>query len=162
MKKKNKEKEKALVDDKKNNDEEFKIMAMNTEIEKWSNFIRSNYGDEIKIFDYCKDLNHTYKHREGKWHIYSFWQNDNDKSLKIGVAGPNSKARFMTHHYNPNSSGSNLAKSILKSGLCSKNPGEWITNNTYRINVVFDNITKLIAYALEAHLHFVYNPIYEK
>ncbi len=54
MKKKNKEKEKALVDDKKNNDEEFKIMAMNTEIEKWSNFIRSNYGDVIKFLIIAK------------------------------------------------------------------------------------------------------------
>ncbi len=39
--------------------------------------------------------------------------------LKIGKVGPNSNARFQSQHYNPKSSQSNLANSLLK------NPAVW-------------------------------------
>jgi len=34
--------------------------------------------------------------------------------LKVGKAGPSSEARYTSQHYNAKSSGSNLAKSLLK------------------------------------------------
>jgi hypothetical protein len=74
-----------------------------------------------------------------------------DRCLKVGKAGPNSNARFLSQHYNPASSRSNLATSILNNkervaGLAPPNLREaigtlddstisqWIKDNTTRIN----------------------------
>lgn len=46
-----------------------------------------------------------------KMAIYTFWYEG--KFLKIGKAGPNSNARFLSQHYNPRSAQSTLAASIL-------------------------------------------------
>jgi hypothetical protein len=48
----------------------------------------------------------------GKMAVYVFsW---NNQCLKVGKVGPKSHARYTSQHYNPKSSNSNLAKSILK------------------------------------------------
>ena len=47
----------------------------------------------------------------GRTAVYVFLVGD--ICLKVGKAGPNSHARFTSHHYNPKSSNSNLASSIL-------------------------------------------------
>ena len=44
--------------------------------------------------------------------IYTFCYNG--EFLKIGKAGPNSNARFLSQHYNPRSARSTLAASILQ------------------------------------------------
>jgi len=69
-----------------------------------------------------------------------------DKCLKVGKVGPRSQARYISQHYNPNSSNSNLAKSILKHkdalglrDLTESSVGVWIKKNTDRINFIFDN-----------------------
>jgi hypothetical protein len=51
----------------------------------------------------------------GKKCVYVF--NLGSNCLKVGQAGPNSKARFTSQHYTPNSAGSNLAKSMLRSKI---------------------------------------------
>lgn len=66
-----------------------------------------------------------------------------DRCLKVGKVGPRSAARYTSQHYNPWSSKSNLAKSILKnkedmglSGISAKNVGAWIKRETTRINIL--------------------------
>jgi hypothetical protein len=138
---------------------------METEIKQWITFIESILVLKIEPieFECVVDRKHTHKFKSGKWHIYSFWLCENNKALKIGVAGPNSAARFDSQHYNENSSNSNLAKSLLKEKMCSDEDAKsWIRSNTYRINIVFDNFSKPLAHALEAHLHVLFEPYFEK
>ena len=136
--------------------------TMEHRINEWSQFIHESLGIEVELNECVLDKSHKHKFKPGKWHIYSFWQNEGDKPLKIGVAGPNSNARYSSQHYNENSANSNLAKSLVKAGMCNGKPKEWIKENTYRINAVFNNFNKPLAHALEAHLHLVYEPCFEK
>jgi len=77
----------------------------------------------------------------GKMAVYVFhWHN---QCLKVGKVGPKSQARYTSQHYSPNSSNSNLAKSILKDvsalridGITDQNVGNWIKHNTDRINCI--------------------------
>lgn len=119
-------------------------------------------GREIQLLEHVVDHQHSHRHRLGKWHIYSFWMREGNQALKIGVAGPNSAARYSSHHYNPGASNSNLAKSLLGDGTCVEPPKEWLFKNTYRINAVFEDFSKPMAHALEAHLHLVHSPKFEK
>lgn len=79
---------------------------------------------------------------KGNFGIYSF-QYEND-FLKIGMVGQNSNARFVSQHYIPNSSQSNLAKSILMDSdfssfnLTADTVGEWIKLNVRRIDFIID------------------------
>ena len=79
----------------------------------------------------------------GKIAVYVF--SSNKCVLKVGKVGPNSRARYTTQHYNPRSSRSNLAKSLLndecamsKYNLSQETIGEWIKNNTDRVNFIID------------------------
>ena len=135
---------------------------MQSVIENWTKFINETTDFDVELPECVTDKDHTQKFTSGKWHIYSFWLNDTDEALKIGVAGPKSAARFSSQHYNENSANSNLAKSLLKSGLCSNNAKEWIKGNTYRVNIVFSDFNKPLAHALETHLHLLFNPKFEK
>lgn len=88
--------------------------------------------------------------------------------LKVGKVGTKSKARFKGHHYNPKSSDSNLAKSILqdenmmKYGINVDNVGEWIKTNTRRIDIILDvELGIFVLELIEAVLHYKYEPIYE-
>lgn len=98
--------------------------------------------------------------------VYTFWYND--KFLKIGKAGPNSNARFISQHYNPKSAQSTLAASILadknmkNKGITEDNIGEWIKNNCCRIDILLDVSLGIFALELvEAALHYKYEPTYE-
>jgi len=91
-----------------------------------------------------------------------------DKYLKIGKAGPNSNARFTSQHYNPNSSQSNLAKSILndpdmdKFNLDNENVGNWIKQNVQRIDILIDSsLTIFVLELFESFLHCKSKPKYE-
>jgi hypothetical protein len=105
----------------------------------------------------------------GQAAVYAFIFND--QALKIGMVGPRSQARYTSQHYNPMSSGSNLAKSILESPkmLCDNNNnidpqsvGDWITKNTDRVNFLFPISTNLLLpKLLEAFLHVQWNPVFE-
>lgn len=79
----------------------------------------------------------------GKMAVYVFTYNN--ECLKVGKVGPRSKARYTSQHYNPKSSQSNLAKSILKSKkdfgsveLTEITVGDWIKKNTDRLNFLIN------------------------
>ena len=104
----------------------------------------------------------------GKMAVYGF--EFEERWLKIGRAGPNSQARYVSQHYNPQSVGSNLAKSLLEdSEIASRpdftpnDPGEWIRSRTNRVNILLDKDhgTLLLA-LLEAFLHVRLRPRYER
>jgi hypothetical protein len=102
----------------------------------------------------------------GAMGVYTFYYEGH--FLKIGKAGPNSNARFLSQHYNPNSAMSNLAKSILSDkkmqslGITEQNVGDWIKRKCRRIDVVIDAAAGIFALELiEAILHYKYSPIYE-
>ena len=91
------------------------------------------------------------------------------KTLKVGKAGPNSDARFRSQHYNPSSSASNLAASILKDGAPVDNApvdistvGEWIRNNTDRTNFILDEDVGIeVLTLLESFVQCRLQPAYE-
>lgn len=98
--------------------------------------------------------------------VYTFWYEG--KFMKIGKAGPNSNARFLSQHYNPRSAQSTLAASILSDkrmqgkGITEYNVGDWIKNNCRRVDILLDSDLGIFALELvEAALHYKYEPIYE-
>jgi hypothetical protein len=103
----------------------------------------------------------------GKMAVYCFFLNG--QALKVGLAGPNSDARYRSQHYNPNSADSNLAKSILaypsKIGIAPLHTnfvGIWIKEHTDRVNILLpDSFGKPILSVLESFLHARWKPIYE-
>ena len=80
----------------------------------------------------------------GKMAVYIFhW---GSQCLKVGKAGSKTRARYRYQHYNPRSSKSNLAKSILRdrenlgiAGIDKGNVGAWIKENTDRVNILLDD-----------------------
>jgi hypothetical protein len=102
---------------------------------------------------------------KGKMGIYSFIYQD--QFLKIGKAGPNSNGRFRSQHYIPNSSQSNLSKSImldidLKKELTKETVGEWIKNNTRRIDFLLDaSLGVFVLSLVESFLQLHFKPKYE-
>lgn len=75
----------------------------------------------------------------GKMAVYLF--SYGTSVLKIGKAGPNSEARYISQHYSAASAASTLAGSLLKggedigvTGLTAETAGEWIKKNTDRVN----------------------------
>lgn len=103
----------------------------------------------------------------GKMAVYIFFHKA--QCLKIGKVGRNSNARYVSQHYSPGSSRSNLAKSILESPekigishLESASVGEWIRANTDRINILFPAEWGVPLLTLaEAFLQFRLKPVYE-
>jgi len=113
----------------------------------------------------------------GEKAIYIFMLDE--ACLKVGKAGAKSKARFTSQHYNPNSSPSNLAKSILKDksnfiqhlpgsaksealDINEHNIGEWIEKNTSRHHIFMDERTDRHLFSLiEVFMQCKFHPIYE-
>jgi hypothetical protein len=86
--------------------------------------------------------------------------------LKVGKAGPNSEARFTSQHYNPNSSPSNLSKSIFQNnfinGLTENDVGNWIRQNTERHHFyISTGCNRKILSLLEIFIQCRLNPKYE-
>lgn len=79
---------------------------------------------------------------KGHMAVYIFFDKTSDSCLKVGKVGRNSNARYQSQHYSPNSSKSNLANSVLndadlKSSVdVQNNIGQWIKQNTKRINLI--------------------------
>lgn len=76
---------------------------------------------------------------EGRMAVYVF--SSKDHVLKVGRVGPNSQGRYTYQHYNVNSTPSTLAKSLINDAfflrqyrLNKENIGDWIKNNTDRVN----------------------------
>ena len=103
----------------------------------------------------------------GRMAVYVFlWGDD---CLKIGKVGPKSQARYTSQHYNPNSSNSNLAKSILKHktelhllNLTNSTIGGWIKSNTDRLNFILDqNLGVPVLSLMESFLQCRLRPRFE-
>ncbi len=91
--------------------------------------------------------------------------------LKVGKAGPNSNARFQSQHYNPKSSGSNLAKSLVRmwflhpylgiDELAYDDAGKWVRANLDRDNFYLDAEHDAILGILETYLKGITGPVFE-
>ena len=92
-----------------------------------------------------------------------------NRFLKIGKAGDRSKARFTSHHYNPGSANSNLAKSLLKDNelknkynFNEQNIKQWIKENCQRMDILFDiSLGQFANELFESIFHYKYEPRYE-
>lgn len=98
--------------------------------------------------------------------VYLFFYQD--ECLKVGKSGSKSNARFLSQHYNPESSQSNLAKSILLDNkfsdhqLSSENVGDWMKSNLRRIDFLIDeSLGIFVPNLVEAFLHLRLKPRYE-
>ncbi|HUC63135.1 MAG TPA: hypothetical protein VMF53_14395 [Alphaproteobacteria bacterium] len=104
---------------------------------------------------------------EGRPGIYAFFYQKH--CLKCGQVGPNSAARYTSQHYNPKSSKSNLAATLLIRGteiglsaISDENIGDWIKTNTARANVLLPNSTsKRVLNFAEAFFHLAWKPVFE-
>ncbi len=103
---------------------------------------------------------------DGKMGVYSFWYGD--QCLKIGKVGLNSNARYLSQHYCPNSSRSNLAKSLLQDSdfrdtILNEVPiKKWMLENLRRVDIIVDGSCDIFTLGLiESCLHYCYNPKYE-
>jgi len=106
------------------------------------------------------------KWEEGYMAVYTF--NYKGNFLKIGKAGPKSKARFISQHYNPKSAMSTLAASIINDidmrcqGISESNVGDWIKCNCRRIDILIPTDMGIFTLELiESALHYKYEPKYE-
>ncbi len=128
-------------------------------------------GESIDI-DKIQIIRHSVPHKceklpENSMGIYMFKYKD--RFLKIGKVNSKSGARFTSHHYNPTSTGSNLAKSILADEdfckthlLTEMNIKAWMKENLQRIDILLeDSLGVFVLNLLEACLHYKYKPIYE-
>lgn len=103
----------------------------------------------------------------GKMAVYVF--NWNDRCLKVGKVGPKSQARYTSQHYNPASSKSNLARSILSArealgiaNMSESNIGFWIKENIDRENFLIDASCGMpVLTLLESFLHCRLRPMFE-
>lgn len=103
----------------------------------------------------------------GKAGVYVFVYNE--QCFKVGKVGSKSKARFTSQHYNPKSSVSNLAKSVLGDfeklglkGINELNVGDWVKDNCHRINFFVDVSCGIsVVTLLEVFLQCRLNPRYE-
>jgi len=91
----------------------------------------------------------------------------NGTYLKVGKVNSNSNARYQYHHYDPNSSRSNISKSILNDIemmpiIGAIPPGVWIKENTTRFNILIPNsLGKNFVHFAEAFFILKCNPKYE-
>lgn len=102
----------------------------------------------------------------GKMAVYGFW--GDGCWLKIGKAGPNSKARYTSQHYNRGSAQSTLADSLANdtcltvAGFDPSAPGVWIKAATHRVNILMPaSGSRHSLSLLEAFLHLRLKPRYE-
>lgn len=109
----------------------------------------------------------------GKQAVYVFsLANPHSVVLKVGKVGSNSNARFLSQHYNPKSSNSNLSKSLLKNELTwgklgintlsEVSVGNWIKQNTDRDNFYINSEFGLsLLSLLEVFLQCRLQPVFE-
>lgn len=97
--------------------------------------------------------------------IYIFKYNNH--YLKVGKVNTHSNARYQSQHYNPDSSISNLSKSIMNDSEMNairgnKHPGVWLKENTFRFNVLIPNrLGKNFVHFAEVFFVLKCNPRFE-
>ena len=92
-----------------------------------------------------------------------------ETTLKVGKAGSNSQARYISQHYNAGSAPSTLAASLIKRGaeigipgLSNESVSEWIKTHTDRLNFVLESQAGIDSLSLlEAFLHCRLKPVFE-
>lgn len=124
--------------------------------------------NEIEIEIFTAGQKHVpNKLPKGKMAVYIFIAKDQSICYKVGKVGVNSNARYQSQHYNPDSSKSNLAKSLLddydiNDKFNGDNIADWIKTNTTRINLLLPaNKSVFILNLLEAFLQIRFQPKYE-
>jgi hypothetical protein len=93
------------------------------------------------------------------------------RALKVGSARHGSAPRFFHHHYKPNSSGSNLAKSIINNEwlweclsvatLNANNVGQWIKQNTLRDHLFIPIKFITLQFKIERYVRGRLGPVFE-
>jgi len=105
---------------------------------------------ELQVWEKGIDTHIPVKLPEGKCAVYIFEYAG--EFLKVGQVGSKSSARFLSQHYNPKSSNSNLAKSLEKNKQhysITEDVNIWIKKNTTRYNILIPaNSDKQINYFL--------------
>lgn len=104
----------------------------------------------------------------GKQAVFAFYWPKRERFLLIGLAGPNSNARFQSQHYLPASSGSNLARKILQhkdeigiEDLDESTIGLWMKGNLARINVYLPaDVSKEVLRYFKDYLKLTWKPIF--
>jgi hypothetical protein len=104
---------------------------------------------------------------KGKMAVYVFSKGPD--ILKIGKVGAKGQARYISQHYSPGSSNSNLAKSILAereplgiTQIDDGSIGRWIKENIDRVNLLMDEqIGVPVLTLLETFLQCRLKPRYE-
>ena len=99
--------------------------------------------------------------------VYGFWHGG--VWLKIGKAGPNSRARYEYQHYKVGSAQSTLAASLVGDprmatidGFDPASVGDWIKASTSRVNILLPATRQPELLSLfEAFLHLRLRPRYE-
>ena len=111
--------------------------------------------------------------RRGSQAVYVFsLSSDPTTVLKVGKVGPNSNARFQSQHYNPDSAGSNLARSLVErrdtwqlldiEDLARESVGEWIRTHTDRDHFFISSDREMVLLALlEVFLQCRLRPLFE-
>lgn len=97
--------------------------------------------------------------------IYIFkW---NERYLKVGMDNSVSGKRFKVYHYNPNSTTSNLSRSLItepefQALIGDNHPGNWIRANTHRFNILIPKrLEKNFICFAEAFFILKCNPFFE-
>ena len=116
---------------------------------------------------------------KGRCAVYVFSLSDRSSAearsrvviLKVGKAGPNTKARFEHQHYGVHRAPSTLAKSLVKASdkwaslgiddLTEENVGEWLKSHTDRDHFFLDCGHEPVLDHLEMFLRAKLHPIFE-
>ncbi|MDR2624478.1 MAG: hypothetical protein LBC39_07975 [Methanobrevibacter sp.] len=124
----------------------------------------NSFDELVQIKDFGCPHERPKNLSDRKMVVYSFIHKN--KFLKIGYVGEKSKARYTSQHYNPESSKSNLAKSVIEDKeieLDERNIGEWIEKNCQRVDIILDGkLGYVTGNILEAALQYHFEPKYEK
>lgn len=99
------------------------------------------------------------------------WRVGAGRVLKVGKAGPNSSARFQSHHYEPGRAPSTLAATLVASTvlwhylgvteLRREQVGDWIRGNTDRDNFYFDSKDNDALAQFEKYARGILGPVFE-
>jgi hypothetical protein len=123
-------------------------------------------ASEIEIVELAAPHRRPASLPKGKLAVYVFIYGD--RCLKVGKAGQRSAARYCSQHYGMNAP-STLAKSLLVnqrrigvSGLNEGTVGEWICQNTRRVNFLLPSSYGVFLLSLlEAFVQCRFNPEFE-
>lgn len=129
--------------------------------------LRNNNFLESVIVEVLSSPHEPTNMPNGKMAVYCFFLGS--RSLKVGIAGPNSNARYRYQHYNPNGANSTLARSILihseKIGRAIPPNcvvGRWIKTWTDRVNFLLPaTMGRDVLQQLELFMHARWQPVFE-